>query len=252
MLPRRRPVRGAPEPDPPLGRDRVGRRPRRRPGRSSRPRRRPRQVTDGCKGEPIDLLHAGAARTVGVYLLDTSEGLSLFDCGPSSCIPALKDGSLERGVELGDLRNLLLSHIHLDHAGAAGSLAREWSRPPGLGLGSRRAAPDRPLAARTQRASALRRQLRRPLGRARASAGAERTRRRVPRRRPRGLRRARPRVAPRLLLRRQHALRRRRSGRADRAQPFRAAADATAGPRRRGLGTERSSRSSDVRPSGSR
>ena len=74
------------------------------------------------QGEPIDLLHAGAARTVGVYLLDTSEGLSLFDCGPSSCIPALKDGLAERGVELGDLRNLLLSHIHLDHAGAAGAV----------------------------------------------------------------------------------------------------------------------------------
>ena len=81
------------------------------------------------RGEPIDLLHAGAARTVGAYLLDTSEGLSLFDCGPTSCIPALKDGLAERGVELGDLRNLLLSHIHLDHAGAAGSLVREH---PGL------------------------------------------------------------------------------------------------------------------------
>ena len=77
------------------------------------------------QGEPIDLLHAGAARTVGVYLLDTSEGLSLFDCGPSSCIPALKAGLAERGHELGDVRNLLLSHIHLDHAGAAGSLVRE-------------------------------------------------------------------------------------------------------------------------------
>jgi glyoxylase-like metal-dependent hydrolase (beta-lactamase superfamily II) len=77
------------------------------------------------QGEPIDLLHGGAARTVGVYLLDTSEGLSLFDCGPSSCIAALKAGLAERGVELGDVNNLLLSHIHLDHAGAAGSLVRE-------------------------------------------------------------------------------------------------------------------------------
>ena len=76
-------------------------------------------------GEPIDLLHGGAARSVGVYLLDTSEGLSLFDCGPSSCIDALKAGLAERGVELRDVRNLLLSHIHLDHAGAAGSLVRE-------------------------------------------------------------------------------------------------------------------------------
>ena len=81
------------------------------------------------QGEPIDLVHGGAARTVGVYLLDTSEGLSLFDCGPSSCIAALKDGLAERGFELADVRNLLLSHIHLDHAGAAGSLVREH---PGL------------------------------------------------------------------------------------------------------------------------
>ena len=81
------------------------------------------------QGEPIDLLHGGAARTIGSYLLETPEGLSLFDCGPSSCIPALKDGLAERGVELGEIENLLLSHIHLDHAGAAGSLVREH---PGL------------------------------------------------------------------------------------------------------------------------
>lgn len=79
--------------------------------------------------DPIDLFHQGAARTVGAYLLDTSEGLSLFDCGPTTCIPALRAGLAERGHELGDVRNLLLSHIHLDHAGAAGVLVREH---PGL------------------------------------------------------------------------------------------------------------------------
>ncbi|MGH3072863.1 MAG: MBL fold metallo-hydrolase [Gaiellaceae bacterium] len=75
--------------------------------------------------QPIDLFHTGAPRTVGAYLLDTSEGLALFDCGPSTCVPALKAGLAERGYELGDLRCLLLSHIHLDHAGAAGVLVRE-------------------------------------------------------------------------------------------------------------------------------
>ncbi len=64
-------------------------------------------------------------RTIGVYLLDTSEGLALFDCGPSSCLAALKAGLAARGVALGDVKHLLLSHIHLDHAGAAGSLVRE-------------------------------------------------------------------------------------------------------------------------------
>jgi glyoxylase-like metal-dependent hydrolase (beta-lactamase superfamily II) len=75
--------------------------------------------------QPIDLFHTGAARTVGAYLLDTSGGLSLFDCGPASCVPALKAGLAERGHELGDVKRLLLSHIHLDHAGAAGVLVGE-------------------------------------------------------------------------------------------------------------------------------
>ena len=75
--------------------------------------------------EPIDLVHAGSARTIGVYLLDTSGGLSLHDCGPASCFDALKAGLAERGLELRDVKHLLLSHIHLDHAGAAGTLVRE-------------------------------------------------------------------------------------------------------------------------------
>jgi glyoxylase-like metal-dependent hydrolase (beta-lactamase superfamily II) len=78
--------------------------------------------------EPIDLLHQGE-RTIGSYLLETEDGLALFDCGPASCLPRLKAGLAERGVELTDLRHLLLSHIHLDHAGAAGVLVREH---PGL------------------------------------------------------------------------------------------------------------------------
>src|SRR5262249_48090336 len=46
------------------------------------------------------------------------------DCGPTVCIPELERGLAERGLALADLRHLLISHIHLDHAGAAGVLAR--------------------------------------------------------------------------------------------------------------------------------
>jgi glyoxylase-like metal-dependent hydrolase (beta-lactamase superfamily II) len=74
---------------------------------------------------PIDLLHQGAERIIGSYVLDTTEGPALFDCGPSTCIAALKNGLRERGLALTDVRHLLLSHIHLDHAGAAGVLVRE-------------------------------------------------------------------------------------------------------------------------------
>ena len=78
---------------------------------------------------PIDLLHGGAPRTIGAYVLETDDGLALFDCGPAVCIPALERGLAERGLALADVGHLLLSHIHLDHAGAAGALVR---RHPGL------------------------------------------------------------------------------------------------------------------------
>jgi len=73
----------------------------------------------------LDLRHGGAERVIGSYLLDTEEGPAIFDCGPTTCLEALKAGLRSRGLELRDVRHLLLSHIHLDHAGAAGVLVRE-------------------------------------------------------------------------------------------------------------------------------
>ena len=75
--------------------------------------------------ELIDLHHQGHERSVGAYLLDTDDGPALFDCGPTTTVDALKAGLAERGIALRDIRHLLLSHIHLDHAGAAGVLVRE-------------------------------------------------------------------------------------------------------------------------------
>jgi glyoxylase-like metal-dependent hydrolase (beta-lactamase superfamily II) len=78
---------------------------------------------------PIDLHHQRAERVIGCYLLETSDGLALHDCGPSVCVPRLEEALSERGLALTDIRHLLLSHIHLDHAGAAGVLLRKH---PGL------------------------------------------------------------------------------------------------------------------------
>jgi glyoxylase-like metal-dependent hydrolase (beta-lactamase superfamily II) len=75
--------------------------------------------------EPIDLWHREIPRIVGCYVVETDDGLALFDCGPATCIPTLKSALAGRDLELGDIRHLLLSHIHFDHAGAAGSLVRE-------------------------------------------------------------------------------------------------------------------------------
>jgi glyoxylase-like metal-dependent hydrolase (beta-lactamase superfamily II) len=79
--------------------------------------------------DPLDLMHLGAERVIGSYVVETDEGPALFDCGPTTCLAQLRAGLNERGLELEGVRHLLLSHIHLDHAGAAGVLVRAH---PGL------------------------------------------------------------------------------------------------------------------------
>ncbi len=72
----------------------------------------------------LDLEHLGRRRVIGSYLLEGSEP-ALVDCGPASCLEGLRAGLSGHGLDVGDLRHLVLTHIHLDHAGAAGSLVRE-------------------------------------------------------------------------------------------------------------------------------
>jgi glyoxylase-like metal-dependent hydrolase (beta-lactamase superfamily II) len=69
----------------------------------------------------IDLLHLGQPRALAAYLIPGPEP-ALIDCGPASCLPALERGLADRGLSLSDLRHVFLTHIHLDHAGAAGAL----------------------------------------------------------------------------------------------------------------------------------
>jgi glyoxylase-like metal-dependent hydrolase (beta-lactamase superfamily II) len=75
--------------------------------------------------DPFDLHHLGAERVIGSYVVETEDGPALFDCGPTTCVGALEAGLHSRGLELRGVRHLLLSHIHLDHAGAAGVLVRK-------------------------------------------------------------------------------------------------------------------------------
>jgi glyoxylase-like metal-dependent hydrolase (beta-lactamase superfamily II) len=72
--------------------------------------------------DPIDLLHRGLERGVGCYVVETDDGLALHDCGPASTLPTLVATLAARGLDFGDFRHLLLSHIHFDHAGAAGAI----------------------------------------------------------------------------------------------------------------------------------
>src|ERR1051326_8797967 len=72
----------------------------------------------------LDLEFGGVAHAIGVYLIETDDGLALFDCGPSSTLATLEARLAAERLSLADVRHLLLSHIHLYHAGATGTIVR--------------------------------------------------------------------------------------------------------------------------------
>jgi len=76
----------------------------------------------------LDTKHMGNSGTVGVYLLPAKDGsgkFALIESGPGSTLNNLKEAIYEAGFKLENLENILVTHIHLDHAGAAGALAAE-------------------------------------------------------------------------------------------------------------------------------
>ena len=73
----------------------------------------------------FDLRFLGEPGIIATGLLLGREGAALVDPGPSTTLAVLKQALTDRGLTLGDVRAILLTHIHLDHAGATGSLAAE-------------------------------------------------------------------------------------------------------------------------------
>ena len=70
----------------------------------------------------LDLNFQGLKRVIGTAVLPGPSGLTLIDPGPTSSLPALESGLADHGLRLDEVRTLLLTHIHLDHAGATGTL----------------------------------------------------------------------------------------------------------------------------------
>ena len=71
----------------------------------------------------IDLQFRGSPRVIATAILQGADGVTLIDPGPTSCLPVLESGLRDRGLTLRDVRTVLLTHIHLDHAGATGTIA---------------------------------------------------------------------------------------------------------------------------------
>ena len=72
----------------------------------------------------VDVLHQGRPGVIGTGVLESTEGVGLVDPGPTACLTSLEDGLLDLGARLEDVRAIFLTHIHLDHATAAGAIVR--------------------------------------------------------------------------------------------------------------------------------
>lgn len=74
--------------------------------------------------EVFDLEHLGQPGAIATYLVEEPEP-ALVDPGPATCLPRLREVLEELGCPVSELRHLLLTHVHLDHAGASGALVAE-------------------------------------------------------------------------------------------------------------------------------
>jgi len=75
--------------------------------------------------ETLDLEFGNTAKTIASFLVFGSEGPVLIETGPGSTLPTLLARLDEHGVRPKDVRNIFVTHIHLDHSGAAGWWAQQ-------------------------------------------------------------------------------------------------------------------------------
>lgn len=76
----------------------------------------------------LDLRFQGFPGAVAAYLIADGDTLALIETGPGSTLPTLRAAVAEAGHELAALTHVVVTHIHLDHAGAAGAVLREAPR----------------------------------------------------------------------------------------------------------------------------
>ena len=73
----------------------------------------------------VDLLFLGWPHAVATVVVRGGGTVALIDPGPTTCLETLDAGLQAQGLRLSDVTHLLLTHIHLDHAGATGTLVRQ-------------------------------------------------------------------------------------------------------------------------------
>jgi glyoxylase-like metal-dependent hydrolase (beta-lactamase superfamily II) len=76
----------------------------------------------------LDLNFQGKTQAIASYLIKHSTGVVLIECGPGSTLSALQAALEAHGLSASDVTHVLLTHIHLDHAGSAGWWARQGAQ----------------------------------------------------------------------------------------------------------------------------
>lgn len=72
----------------------------------------------------LDLQFLGIDQAIACFLIETTVGPILIETGPHSTFPAMKLELGKFGYKPEDIRYVLLTHIHFDHAGAAWAFAK--------------------------------------------------------------------------------------------------------------------------------
>jgi glyoxylase-like metal-dependent hydrolase (beta-lactamase superfamily II) len=78
----------------------------------------------------VDLEFQGRPGVIAAGVVEAPGGLVIVDPGPASTVGRLLDGLAELGASPADVRGILVTHIHLDHSGAVGTLLRGHPRLP--------------------------------------------------------------------------------------------------------------------------
>jgi glyoxylase-like metal-dependent hydrolase (beta-lactamase superfamily II) len=89
---------------------------------------RPRVLELGQGRLLLDIDFRDTEGLVASYLLPEEEGWTLIETGPSTCREALLAGIDRAGVARDEVRHVLVTHIHLDHAGGVGALTEALPR----------------------------------------------------------------------------------------------------------------------------
>src|SRR5260221_4455475 len=73
----------------------------------------------------VDLNFRDRPEIIATAILHGSAGVALVDPGPSTTLQTLTRALEKKGIGFGDVRQLLITHIHLDHAGATGTIVEK-------------------------------------------------------------------------------------------------------------------------------